>query len=82
MMTRLIAVFSGTTLEQDMEIFLKKTGHEFCDIILLLDGVQISTHKAILLARCSYFEAMFRSFMPKNNIVNVSSSIFFISYAY
>ncbi|XP_076180383.1 leucine zipper like transcription regulator 1 isoform X2 [Ptiloglossa arizonensis] len=60
-----------TTLEQDMEAFLKSGGREFCDITLMLNGVQIPAHKAILAARCSYFEGMFRSFMPKNNTVTI-----------
>lgn len=64
---------SGTTLEQDMEAFLKSIGREFCDITLMLDCTPIPAHKAVLAARCSYFEGMFRSFMPENNIVNVSS---------
>ena len=38
----------------------------------MLDGVPIPAHKAVLAARCSYFEGMFRSFMPENNTVNVS----------
>ncbi|XP_068984941.1 leucine-zipper-like transcriptional regulator 1 isoform X3 [Bombus flavifrons] len=62
---------TGTTLEQDMEAFLKSVGREFCDITLMLDGVPIPAHKAILAARCSYFEGMFRSFMPENNTVNI-----------
>ncbi|PBC32352.1 Leucine-zipper transcriptional regulator [Apis cerana cerana] len=62
---------AGTTLEQDMEAFLKSVGREFCDITLMLDGVPIPAHKAILAARCSYFEGMFRSFMPENNTVNI-----------
>ncbi|XP_043667099.1 leucine-zipper-like transcriptional regulator 1 isoform X1 [Vespula pensylvanica] len=62
---------TGTTLEQDMEAFLISIGKEFCDIILMLDGVPIPAHKAVLAARCSYFEGMFRSFMPENNIVNI-----------
>jgi len=66
---------SGNTLEKDMEMFLKQTGHEFCDISLTLDDVQISAHKAILAGRCSYFEAMFRSFMPDDSCVKVLSSI-------
>lgn len=61
----------GTTLEQDMEAFLKHVGREFCDITLMLDGVPIPAHKSVLAARCSYFEGMFRSFMPENNTVNV-----------
>ncbi|XP_071449144.1 leucine-zipper-like transcriptional regulator 1 [Hetaerina americana] len=60
-----------TTLEQDMEAFLKSNGREFCDITLMLDGIPIPAHKAILAARCSYFEAMFRSFMPEDNIVHI-----------
>lgn len=62
----------GTSLEQDMKAFLNSVGLEFCDINLMLDGLLIPAHKAVLAARCSYFEAMFRSFMPENNMVNVS----------
>lgn len=51
---------AGTTLEQDMAMFLKNVGQEFCDITLLLDGVSIPAHKTVLAARCGYFEAMFR----------------------
>ena len=54
-----------------MESFLKGAGHEFCDITLMLDTSPIPAHKAILAARCSYFEAMFRSFMPDDNTVKV-----------
>jgi len=38
----------------------------------VLDGKTIKAHKAILAARSSYFEAMFRSFSPENDRVNVS----------
>lgn len=61
----------GTTLENDLAIFLKTTGAEFCDIDLILDGHVIPAHKSILSARCTYFQAMFRSFMPPDNTVNV-----------
>ncbi|CAL4119244.1 unnamed protein product, partial [Meganyctiphanes norvegica] len=61
----------GSTLEQDMERLLKTTGHEFTDITLMLDGTAIRAHKAVLAARCSYFEAMFRSFMPENSTVQI-----------
>ena len=54
-----------------MEAFLRTSGAEFCDITLLLDGQPISAHKPILAARCSYFEAMFRSFMPEDGVVQV-----------
>ncbi|XP_045583758.1 leucine-zipper-like transcriptional regulator 1 isoform X1 [Procambarus clarkii] len=63
---------SGTTLEQDMEQFLKSVGQDFCDITLMLDGSPIRAHKAVLAARCSYFEAMFRSFMPENSMVQIA----------
>lgn len=62
----------GTTLESDMAVFLKSTGKEFCDINLVLDSENvIPAHKAILAARCTYFQAMFRSFNPADNIVNI-----------
>lgn len=61
----------GTTLENDMAIFLKTGGKEFCDINLMLDGHIIPAHKSILSARCIYFQAMFRSFMPADNSVKV-----------
>ncbi|KAI2664954.1 hypothetical protein H4Q32_003278 [Labeo rohita] len=62
----------GTSLVQDMKAYLEGAGHEFCDIILLLDGHPRPAHKAILAARSSYFEAMFRSFMPEDGQVNIS----------
>lgn len=63
--------FKGTTLENDMATFLRGSGREFCDINLILDDRVIPAHKSILAARCSYFQAMFRSFMPVDNTVNV-----------
>lgn len=68
----------GATLERDLENFLRVSGVEFCDITLVLDGSEIPAHTAILAARSSYFEAMFRSFRPENNMVNVSKSMFFM----
>ncbi|PVD31376.1 hypothetical protein C0Q70_06788 [Pomacea canaliculata] len=60
------------TLERDLENFLRSSGAEFCDITLVLDECQIPAHAAILAARSSYFEAMFRSFRPENNMVNIT----------
>ncbi|XP_060530109.1 leucine-zipper-like transcriptional regulator 1 [Cylas formicarius] len=62
---------AGNSLEQDMNNFLRSTGREFCDVNLILDGNVIPAHKAILGARCGYFEAMFRSFMPVDSTVNI-----------
>ena len=67
---------AANSLEKDMENYLKRTGPEFYDITLMLDDVAIPAHKAILAARCTYFESMFRSFMPENNIVTVSCLLF------
>ncbi|KAK1328563.1 hypothetical protein QTO34_012136 [Cnephaeus nilssonii] len=55
-----------------MKAYLEGAGAEFCDITLLLDGHPRPAHKAILAARSSYFEAMFRSFMPEDGQVNIS----------
>ena len=35
-------------------------------------SINVLYFQAVLAARCSYFEAMFRSFMPEDSIVNVS----------
>lgn len=64
----------GTTLENDMAAFLRNGGKDFCDIHLVLEDQIIPAHKSILAARCSYFQAMFRSFMPADNKVNVRFS--------
>ena len=45
-----------------MQKFLQMSGKEFADVKLMLDGVEIPSHKAILAARSSYFEGLFRSF--------------------
>lgn len=58
-------------LEQDLAHF-RMSGAEFCDVTLVLDGTHIPAHKAILGARSSYFEAMFRSFTPQDNLVKIS----------
>nr|DBA23295.1 TPA: hypothetical protein GDO54_014223 [Pyxicephalus adspersus] len=62
----------STSLVQDMKAYLEGAGRDFCDITLLLDGHPRPAHTAILAARSSYFEAMFRSFMPEDGQVNIS----------
>lgn len=69
---------TGSTLENDLAKFLTTTGSDFCDINLMLDGTAIPAHKSILAARCAYFQALFRSFMPADRTVNVKvCEIFF-----
>ena len=58
-----------------MELFLTKTGHEFCDFTLMLDGESIQTHMSIMASRCAYFECMFRSMMPENKTTEVGGKI-------
>lgn len=63
----------ASTLTEDMHALLRgEIAIECQDIELHLNGKIIRAHKAILAARSSYFEAMFRSFNPENNRVNVS----------
>lgn len=62
----------GPTLADDLRQFLLKSGKEFADISLVLDGTPIPAHKAILAARSSYFEGMLRSFCPQDNRVPIS----------
>lgn len=57
---------TGHTLELDMADFFDKK--LFCDMTLVLQNTDIPVHKAILAARCNYFEAMFRSFAPKDKV--------------
>lgn len=62
----------NNSLEHDLEAFMKKDGGEFCDITLMLGETPIPAHKAILAARCNYFEAMFRWNDPENHTVKIA----------
>ncbi|XP_073948771.1 leucine zipper like transcription regulator 1 [Choristoneura fumiferana] len=62
---------TGTTLEQDMCVFLSGAGAELSDVRLRVSGASRPAHRSILAARAAYFEAMFRSFSPQDNIVNI-----------
>ncbi|XP_052751943.1 leucine-zipper-like transcriptional regulator 1 [Galleria mellonella] len=61
----------GTTLEQDMCVFVGGGGAELADVRLRVGGALRPAHRSILAARAAYFEAMFRSFSPHDNIVNI-----------
>ena len=61
------------SLQDDLRDFLEsKVGGDFTDISLRVDDQVVLSHKAILAARCSYFEALFRSFMPENQEVEIT----------
>ncbi|CAB3245758.1 unnamed protein product [Arctia plantaginis] len=60
----------GTTLEQDMCVLLSG-GAELSDVRLRVGGALRPAHRSVLAARAAYFEAMFRSFSPQDNIVNI-----------
>lgn len=75
----MILKYKGSSLESDMESFLKyENGNEFADVFIILnDGnsphqAPLLAHMCILAARCAYFEAHFRSFLPKDRKVLVS----------
>ena len=56
----------------DLKNFLCYSGKDFADMDLVLDGDVIPAHKAILIARSSYFEGMFRSFKQDDDPVPIS----------
>eukprot|EP00800_Vazella_pourtalesii_P008004 TRINITY_DN2127_c0_g1_i4.p1 TRINITY_DN2127_c0_g1~~TRINITY_DN2127_c0_g1_i4.p1 ORF type:complete len:635 (-),score=123.38 TRINITY_DN2127_c0_g1_i4:110-2014(-) len=60
------------SLESDLKAFLKDLGLQFADILLQIGSNSFPAHKCILAARCKYFEAMFRSFMPTDSKVNIT----------
>ena len=62
-----------SSLQDDLEAFLlSDIGRPFTDIVLQVDQQAVLAHVPILAARCSYFEALFRSFMPENRRVEVT----------
>ena len=56
-----------SALKEDLQRFLLTTGKDFADIELKIEDSLVPAHKAILCARSSYFEGMFRSFKKMNN---------------
>ena len=62
-----------SSLQDDLKAFLNSdNGLPFTDIVLRIGEDAVLAHKAVLAARCSYFEALFRSFMPENHEVEVT----------
>lgn len=61
------------SLQDDMRKFLESDyGHPFGDIFLCVHDHKLLAHKAVLVARCAYFQALFRSFMPQNYQVEIA----------
>lgn len=65
----------SSSLREDLRRFLLATGKEFSDVQLVLDETTVHAHKAILAARSSYFEGLFRSFSPPSGSNQVPISI-------
>lgn len=63
----------GTTLEQDMSVFVSggSGGVALSDVRLVVRTVSRPAHKSILAARSAYFEGLFRSFSPPDDTVNI-----------
>ena len=64
------------SLQDDLEGFLDgESGRAFADVVLRVGpgGDQVVlAHRAVLIARCAYFEALFRSFTPQNHQVEIT----------
>ena len=61
-----------SALKEDLQRFLLTSGKDFADIELKIEDSLVPAHKAILCARSSYFEGMFRSFKLNNDPVPIS----------
>lgn len=62
-----------SSLQEDLQEFLLgEAGRPFTDIALRVDDEVVLAHRAVLAARCAYFEALFRSFMPESHTVRVT----------
>ena len=62
-----------SSIQDDLKTFLESDmGQAFTDIMLSVGDKIVCAHKAVLAARCAYFEALFRSFMPENRKVEIT----------
>lgn len=62
-----------SSLQNDLQEFLcSESGRPFADVILCVGEEKVFAHKPILSARCAYFEALFRSFMPLDHCVEIT----------
>jgi len=62
-----------SSLQDDLRDFLQsEIGKSYADIFLEVGEIMVPAHKPVLAARCAYFEAMFRSFMPKDHLVKIT----------
>ena len=61
------------SLKDDLQqLLLSDTGRPFTDVVLRVGDKCVLSHKAVLVARSSYFEALFRSFSPEDHSVEIT----------
>lgn len=61
------------SLQHDLKQLLdSEVGQAFTDVLLKVGSEIVPAHKAVLAARSSYFEALFRSFSPEDHSVEIT----------